>query len=254
MKGGEWLRKLREELHVSRVAVERFTNGLAIKADDRQYRIRRGRLTEIEEGNTAPDIFEVQSLSECYKVSFDSIVQVFGVKEHGAQKVAQISSHPNRDGTEWPFTDANAPLSLEFQNKIRFDTTRLVTESPEELGVPAAVCQSLDAGRYRLGIVAWNDDTMHDLVPGGSVVVIDKSHQSVQMGQWKSIQERPIYFVWHERGYSCTWCHLTNDTLLTVPHPTSRQPVMMFKIPRAASIIGRIVHVWPPMVLPKSVA
>jgi hypothetical protein len=254
MKGGEWLRKLREELHVSRVAVERFTSGLAIQADNQQYRIRRGRLTEIEQGNAAPDIFEVQSLSECYKVSFDSIVQVFGVKEHGSQKVAQISSYSNRDGREWPFTDANQPLSLTFQSKIRFDTTRLVTESPEELGVPAAVCQSLDAGRYRLGIIALNDDTMHDLVPGGSVVVIDKSYRTVQMGEWKTIQERPIYFVWHERGYSCTWCHLTNDTLLTVPHPTSRQPVMMFKIPRAATVLGRIVHVWPPMVLPKSAA
>lgn len=254
MKGGEWLRKQREELHVSRVAVERFTSSLAIQADNQRYRIRRGRLTEIEQGNAAPDIFEVQSLSECYKVSFDAIVQVFGVKEHGSQKVAQISFYSDRDRSEWPFTDANQPLSSAFQSKIRFDTTRLVTESPEELGVPAVVCQPLDAGRYRLGIIGLNDDTMHDLVPGGSVVVIDKSYRTIEMGEWKTIQERPIYFVWHERGYSCTWCHLTNDTLLTVPHPTSRQPVMMFKTPRAATVIGRIVHVWPPMVLPKSAA
>jgi len=50
------------------------------------------------------------------------------------------------------------------------------------------------------GVIALNDDTMHDLVPGGSVVVIDKSLNKVEMGEWKTINERPTYFVWHEKG------------------------------------------------------
>ena len=146
------------------------------------------------------------------------------------------------------------PFPLTFQSKISFDTTRLVTETAEELGVPAVVRQRLDAGQFRLGIIALDDDTMNGLVPGGSVVVIDKSHNTVEMGHWKTIQERPIYFVWHEKGYRCSWCHLVHDTLLMVPHPTSRQPAMIFKMPRAATIIGRIVHVWPPLILPKNAA
>ncbi len=105
-----------------------------------------------------------------------------------------------------------------------------------------------------MGIIGLNDDTMDDLVPGGSVVVIDRSHNTVEMGDWKTIQERPIYFVWHENGYSCSWCNLVHDTLFIVPHPTSRQSVMIFKMPRAATIIGRIVHVWPPMIIPKTTA
>lgn len=137
-------------------------------------------------------------------------------------------------------------------SKIRFDTTRLVTESAEELGVPAVVRQRLDAGQFRLGIIALDDDTMDDLVPGGSVVVIDKSHNTVEMGEWKTIQERPIYFVWHEQGYSCSWCYVVRDTLLILPHPTSHQPVRIFKMPRAATVIGRVIHVWPPMIIPKS--
>lgn len=251
MNAGSWLRGLREELHLTRVAVERITSEAAIRANNQRYRIRRGRLTEIEEGRAVPDIFEVESLCECYKVTYEAVLHAFGMKL-GESRDVLGSATQSRDTTkQWSFTDADRPFSLTFQSKISFDTTRLVTESAEELGVPAIVRERLDAGQFRLGIIGLHDDTMDDLVPGGSVVVIDKGHNTVEMGEWKTIQERPIYFVWHERGYSCSWCHLVRDTLFIVPHPTSRQPVMIFKVPRAATVIGRIIHVWPPMILPK---
>jgi hypothetical protein len=253
-KPGDWLRGLREELHITRIAVERFTSEAASKANNERYRIRRGRLSKIEEGNAVPDIFEVESLCECYKVTYEAVMHAFGVRLEESQNVPHGATQSDETAKRWSFTDADRPFSLTFQSKISFDKTRLVTERAEELGVPAIVHQRLDAGQFRLGIIALDDDTMNGLVPGGSVVVIDKSHNTVEMGHWKTIQERPIYFVWHEKGYSCSWCHLVHDTLLIVPHPTSRQPVMVFKMPRAAIIVGRIIHVWPPLILPKNAA
>jgi len=97
--------------------------------------------------------------------------------------------------------------------------------------------------------VKLEDDTMGELVPPGSVVVIDKASHAVEMSEWKSIRERPIYFVWHEKGYSCAWCNVVHDNLFVVPYPTSRKAVMIFKMPRAATIIGRIVHVWSPLLM-----
>lgn len=249
---GDWLRGLREELHLTRMAVERLTEEFARATNNERYQIRRGRLTDIEEGKTVPDIFEVESLCECYKVTYEAVLQAFGMRLGESQNGPSGSTETNEATRQWTFIDADRPFSQSFQSKITFDATRLVTESAEELGVPAAVRQRLDAGQFRLGIIALNDDTMDDLVPGGSVVVIDKSHNKVETGEWKTIQERPIYFVWHEQGYSCSWCHLVRDTLFIVPHPTSRQPVMIFKMPREATIIGRVIHVWPPMILPKS--
>ncbi len=251
---GEWLRGLREELHLTRVGVERLTSELAHSANNERYRIRRGRLADIEDGKAVPDIFDAKSLSKCYKVTYPAILQAFGVRLEDSQDLPQGPRHADETTKQWSFADTDRPFSLTFQSNISFDKTRLVTESAEELGVPAIVRQRLDAGQFRLGIIALNDDTMDDLVPGGSVVVIDKSHNTVETGDWKTIQERPIYFVWHEKGYSCSWCHLVQDTLFIVPHPTSRQSVMIFKMPRAATIIGRIIHVWPPMILPKSPA
>jgi hypothetical protein len=252
---GHWLRELREELHITRVAVERLTTEIAAsRANNERYRIRRGRLTEIEEGKAVPDIFEVESLCECYQVMYEAVLHAFGVRVGESQNIPQGSTQSDETARQWPFVDADRPFSLTFRSKISFDKTRLVIENAEELGVPASVRQRLDAGRFRLGVIALNDDTMHDLVPGGSVVVIDKSLNKVEMGEWKTINERPIYFVWHEKGYSCAWCHLVHDTLFMMPHPTSRQPAMIFKMPRAATIIGRIIHVWPPLILPKNAA
>lgn len=251
---GEWLRELREELHLTRMAIERLTGEIARIANDERYRIRRGRLADMEDGRAVPDIFEAKSLSQCYKVTYRAILQAFGVRLEDSEGTPQGPTQSDETANQWSFADTDRPFSLTFQSNISFDTTRLVTESAEELGVPAIVRQRLDAGQFRLGIIGLNDDTMDDLVPGGSVVVIDKSHNRVEMRDWKTIQERPIYFVWHEQGYSCSWVNVVRDTLFIIPYPTSRRPVMIFKMPRAATVIGRIIHVWPPLVLPKSPA
>jgi transcriptional regulator with XRE-family HTH domain len=248
---GSWLRELREELHLTRSAIERLTSEAAAKANDERYRIRRGRLTDIEEGRAVPDIYEVASLCECYKVNYGAVLQAFGLKLREPNNVIEKSVRPVEAARQWSFSDADRPFSLTFQSDVSFEATRLVTESPEELGVPAVVRQRLDGGQFRLGIIGLSDDTMDDLVPAGSVVVIDRSHNTVEMGDWKSVQERPIYFVWHEKGYCCSWCHLVQDTLFIVPYPTSRRPVMIFKIPRAATVIGRVVHVWSPLKIQK---
>jgi hypothetical protein len=244
---GDWLRGLREELHLTRIAVERLTTALANKAGNKAYRIRRGRLTDIEERESVPNIFEVKSLSECYKVPYNAVIEAFGLGD--GETLPRESAQSGEAAKSLSFPETDRPFSRTFQSNIRFDITRLVTESPEELGVPAVVRQRLAAGQFRLGIIGLADDTMDDLVPGGSVVVIDKTHNSVEMREWKTIQDRPIYFVWHEQGYSCSWCNVVRDTLFIIPYPTSRQPIMIFKMPRAATIIGRIVHIWPPMIM-----
>ena len=248
---GSWLRERRQELHLTRSFVERLTGESASEASNDRYRIRRGRLTDLEAGRGAPDIFEVASLCNCYKLTYPAVLQAFGMKleELGNMPAGPLGS--DATSTQWSLPDTGRHFSSAFQSNISFDETRLVTESAEELGVPAVVRRRLELGKFRFGIVAGNDDTMGELVPAGSVVVIDKSRQTVEMGDWKSIRERPIYFVWHENGFSCSWCYVTRETLFIVPYPTSHQPVLIFKTPRAATIIGRVIHVWPPLIIQK---
>jgi hypothetical protein len=155
---GDWLHGLREELHLTRVAVERFTSGAASRANNERYRIRRGRLTQIEEGKAVPDIFEVESLRKCYKVTYEAVLHVFGTRLEKSQDTPQGSTKSDETARPRSFTDMDRPFSPTFQSKISFDTTRLVTERAEELGVPAIVRQRLDAGQFRLGIIALDDD------------------------------------------------------------------------------------------------
>ncbi len=89
---GEWLRGLREELHLTRVAVERLTSELARSANNERYRIRRGRLADIEDGKAVPDIFDAKSLSKCYKVTYRAILQAFGMSLEDSQNVPQGST------------------------------------------------------------------------------------------------------------------------------------------------------------------
>lgn len=248
---GSWLRGLREELHLTRVGVERLTNESVVRTSDERYRIRRGRLADIEDRNKPPDIFEVASLSECYKVPYPAVLHAFGIAVSEVQPLLPSLSETTAPEKPWSFTDTDRPFSLSFRSSVSFDSTRLVTESPEELGIPVPVRREIDDTLYRFGVIGIHDDTMGELVPPGSVVVIDKTRNTVEMRDWKTIRERPIYFVWHEDGYTCSWCFLTRETLFVVPYPTSRQPVMIFKLPRAASIIGQVVHVWPPLVIRK---
>jgi hypothetical protein len=248
---GRWLRGLREELHLTRSAVERLTTATANRTGNERYRVRRGRLTEIEEGRAVPDIFEVESFCECYKVTYPAVLEAFATKPDDAVRVSAQSGTTSK---EWLFEDVGRPFSLKFQSNVSFAATRLVTESADELGVPAIVRQRLSSNDFRLGIVGANDDTMGELVPAGSIVVIDRSLNTVEAGDWKSLRERPVYFVWHENGYSCSWCHVVRDTLFVVPYPTSQQPVMIFKMPRAATVIGRVVHIWSPLLAQQKLA
>jgi transcriptional regulator with XRE-family HTH domain len=149
---GDWLRGLREELHLTRVAVERLTTEFARTANNERYRIRRGRLTDIEEGKAVPDIFEVESLCECYKVTYEAVLQAFGMRLGESQNVPQGSTESNDTTRQWVFTDTDRPFSLTFQSKISFDTTRLVTESVRTRSArscpPALGCGPVSIGHH----------------------------------------------------------------------------------------------------------
>ena len=87
---------------------------------------------------------------------------------------------------------------------------------------------------------------MGDLIPPGSLVEIDVMQNAVQVFDWRTMRERPVYLVWHTDGHSCCWCQLEGKELTLLPYPLSRQPVRRFKVPREASVIGRVINAWLP--------
>jgi hypothetical protein len=88
---------------------------------------------------------------------------------------------------------------------------------------------------------------MSDLIPRGSVVEVDTTQNSVLVFDGRSMRERPVYLVWHTDGHSCCWCQLEGKELTLLPYPLSRHPVRRFKVPREASVIGRVTNAWLPL-------
>jgi hypothetical protein len=119
--------------------------------------------------------------------------------------------------------------------------------NPQELAaLPPALRSRLDPRRYRYAIVGVKDDTMGDLIPPGSLVEVDVMQNAVQVFDWRSMRERPVYLVWHTDGHSCCWCQQQGKELTLLPYPLSRRPVRRFKVPREASVIGRVINAWLP--------
>ncbi len=121
---GSWLRERRQELHLTRSGVERVTSGSAREAANERYRIRRGRLTDLEAGRSAPDIFEVASLCNCYKVTYPAVLQAFGMKlgESGSMSQGPISSDETAE--QWSLTGTGRLFSPNLPTNISFDPIR----------------------------------------------------------------------------------------------------------------------------------
>ncbi len=136
------------------------------------------------------------------------------------------------------------PFQLQFDQQIDPNQTTLL--HPDQVQTGSLPAQGLNSQRFRYGLIGLEDRSLGDVIPPGSVVEIDKDQNTVLVFAWKTLRERPIYFVWHQQGYSCCWCQQEATELTLIPHPASRQPIRRFRMPRDASIIGRVVNAWLP--------
>src|ERR1700733_3097473 len=113
---GSWLRERREELHLTRSGVERLTRDAASQAAAERYRLRRGRLTDLEAGRSAPDIFEVARLSDCYKVTYPAVLRAFGLKSGESGSVPESPIRPDATSKQWSHTDAGRLFPSTFRS------------------------------------------------------------------------------------------------------------------------------------------
>ena len=90
----------------------------------------------------------------------------------------------------------------------------LLRLNPQELAaLPPALRKRFDPRRYRYAVVGLKDDTSGDLIPPGSLVEVDVLQNAVQVFDWRSMGERPVYLVWHTDGHSCS----LNDRCCVLP-------------------------------------
>jgi len=246
MDSGKWIRELREERFVKSSDVERISRSIADDKGNADFYVSHSTLADVETGSV-PSIHKLFSLAACLKVSLEELLLVFGIDASEVRQfVGQVEPNLSR-------LDSNETRAPNFRFQLNFDTslnsheTNLLKLNPQELAaLPPALRKRLDPRRYRYAVVGLKDDTMGDLIPPGSLVEIDVMQNAVQVFDWRTMRERPVYLVWHTDGHSCCWCQLEGKELTLLPYPLSRQPVRRFKVPREASVIGRVINAWLP--------
>jgi len=242
------LRKMNMRLMCTfvRTAFLRISRSIADVKGNADFYVSHSTLADVETGSV-PSIHKLFSLAACLKVSLEELLLVFGID---ANEVRQFAGH-GEPGLRGPSAlEAREPgfrFQLNFDASFNTHETSLLRLNPQELAaLPAALRNRLDPRRYRYAVVGLKDDTMGELIPPGSLVEVDVMQNAVQVSDWRSMRERPVYLVWHTDGHSCCWCQLEGKELTLLPYPLSRQPVRRFKVPREASVIGRVINAWLP--------
>lgn len=246
MDSGKWIRELREERFVKSSDIERISRSIADVKGNADFYVSHSTLADIETGSV-PSIHKLFSLAACLKVSLEELLLVFGIDVNDVRQYAgQVEPGlPRLETTE--VREPGFRFQLNFDANFNSHETSLLKLNPQELAtLPAALRKRLDPRRYRYAVVGLKDYTMGELIPPGSLVEVDVMQNAVQVSDWKTIRERPVYLVWHTDGHSCCWCQLEGRELTLLPYPLSRQPVRRFKVPREASVIGRVINAWLP--------
>lgn len=246
MDSGSWIKQLLEERFVKASDVEHLSRSIADAKANSDYYVSHATLADIVAGSI-PSIYKIFSLAVCLKLPYEQLLLVFGIDPKEAATYGVAGESPR---TELQAVDPRAAgfrFQLQFDQQIDPNQTTLLHPDLVQGGyLPASSHHGLNPQRFRYGLIGLEDRSLGDVIPPGSVVEIDKDQNTVLVFAWKTLRERPIYFVWHQQGYSCCWCQQEATELTLIPHPASRQPIQRFRMPRDATVIGRVVNAWLP--------
>ncbi|MGH9544105.1 MAG: hypothetical protein ACRD23_02710 [Terriglobales bacterium] len=246
MNSGKWIRELRAERFVRSSDIERVSRSIAEVKGDADFYVSHSTLADVEAG-ALPSIHKLVSLAVCLKVSLEELLLVFGIDGEEVRQCIAQDEPGVRKASAIQDQEPSFRFQLAFDAGFNSQETRLLTLNPQELaGLPPAQFRRLDPKRYRYAAVGLKDDSMGDLIPPGSLVEVDVKQNKVQVSDWKSMRERPVYLIWHTEGHSCCWCELQGKELTLLPYPLSRQSVRRFNVPREASVIGLVINAWLP--------
>jgi hypothetical protein len=240
MDSGTWIKQQLEERFIKASDLERLSRAIAEAKGHSDFYVSHSTLADIAEG-AIPSIHKIFSLAVCLKLPYEQLLVIFGVDPKEALTYGITKEGSQRESQ----LGLRAPgFRFQLQFDRRLDPKRTILLQPDLAQVGSLGVEEMDPQRFRYGLIGLEDTSLGDVIPAGSVVEIDKGQNSIAMFSWKSLRDRPIYFIWHQEGYSCCWCQQDRSELTLVPHPCSAQPIRRFRMPRDANIIGRVVNAW----------
>src|SRR5579871_1130566 len=224
--------------------IERRSRTICDEKGNQEFFVSHATLADIEAGST-PSIYKLYTLAVCCGVSYSRMLLLFGVYTGEAEPQA-LALVPDKPAPETSIlTKPNFEFRMNFDVRVDREETNLLQGEPQDWRfLPQDLVTRLEPTRFLYALIGLKDESMSDIIPPGSLVEIDREQTQIDHTGWNNLRDRPIYLVWHEQGYSCGWCQIVRNELLIMPWPGSARPILLFKVPREATVIGRIVHVW----------
>ncbi len=233
---GETICALRRQARQTPRDIELRTAEIVSKTGDSSFLVSHSQLHQIETENSVPGIFKLCGLAACLQISLEEMLRIFGID------LALLKEQYGLELTSG--SDLNAePTGLPSLQQLtsRFRLTTLVSrEIQEKLLLPYLAPGSENRQRYTFGVIGQDDGNETDFIPPGTLVQIDRKYPT-SAPSTKS-QVRPIYFVWYDDGYVCSWCELEGKDLTVIPFSPERK-LLRLRVPRDADIIGKVVGV-----------
>jgi transcriptional regulator with XRE-family HTH domain len=244
-EAGQKLRRAREKLNLKFRDVEQLSQAIGERRGNPEFAVLISRLSDIENQGTVPSIYKLYSLCciyrldvnevlAWYRVPIDEIASDAGLIEIG--KTHSVGFNPD-NGAE-----ALLPISLDPGLDLR--RTSFISEMVQRWGkLPLALLSSADVRRFRYGFMGTEDWSMYPAVPPGSLLVVDDTKRKIQTTGWRSLSERPIYFLEHRDGYYCRWCSVKDGTISLIPDPASEASILNFQFPGEIEVVGQVIGV-----------
>ena len=239
------LRRARERLSLKFRDVEQASLQIAERRGNPEFSVLISRLSDIENQGTIPSIFRIYSLCCIYRLDLNEVLSWYGVPVDSFAADAGMVQIEKTHGINFDVDSGSAamlPISLDPGIDLR--RTSFVSELVQRWGkLPLALLSGVDVSRFRYGFVGTDDWAMYPAIPPGSLLVVDDTKRKIQSSGWRSLSERPIYFLEHRDGFYCRWCSIRDGLISLIPDPASESPILTFQFPGEIEVIGQVVGV-----------
>jgi|GEM_PF-1694787 len=242
---GHKLRSIRSQRCLSLRQVESLTAVLAKKYGDASRRVSASWLGRLEREDHSISHRTLETLEEVYGVSHEELTDEYISTEEASQTL-----HANLP--ELPavvlkgLTDPAGTYLLPPESWLAyFPETTLLPSTPTPKDVqPPARRRSSAARLY--GVLGANDLTLLGLVQPGAILEIDPSVRMIDATKiYRSVSERPIYFLRSHDGYHCGWCELDPEQrwLTLVTSALTKSPQRRWRYRGEIEVVGLVTRV-----------
>jgi transcriptional regulator with XRE-family HTH domain len=240
---GQRLKRARERLNLKFRDVEQASQLIAERRGNQEFGILISRLSDIENQGTLPSLYRLYTLCCIYRLDLLEVLGWYGVPVDSIAADAGLVQIEKTHAVNFnPDGGAAAMLPLSLDPGIDLRRTFFISELVQRWGkLPLALLSGVDVSRFRYGFVGTEDWAMYPTIPPGSLLIVDDTKRKIQASGWRSLSERPIYFLHDRDAHYCRWCSVKDGVISLIADPASEAPVLSFPFPGDLEVIGQVV-------------